>query len=226
MTTVLTVAAVVIAILVAVMVGFVIREKLRRDRLRRRFGPEYERELSESHDHRAVERELTDRERRHAGLEIHPVPAEVRHRYATRWTEVQGRFVDFPGPTVMDADRLVTSLMAERGYPTEDYRQQLADLSVEHAKNLDHYREAHRVMERSVAGEASTEDLRLAMRHYRVLFEDLLGPEPDQRAAGAVDGDATGARSPGAESPASGGRPARAGAAPRLNGTPNAATRP
>jgi hypothetical protein len=68
----------------------------------------------------------------------------------------------------------VTALMAERGYPTEGYEQQLADLSVEHANTLDHYRAAHDVSGRAAGGNATTEDLRQAMVHYRALFEELL----------------------------------------------------
>ncbi|NUR88473.1 MAG: hypothetical protein HOY71_30660, partial [Nonomuraea sp.] len=46
----------------------------------------------------------------------------------------------------------------------------MSDLSVGHASTLDHYRKAH-----EISGEdASTEDLRQAMVHYRALFEDLL----------------------------------------------------
>ncbi|ASO21898.1 hypothetical protein FHR81_003547 [Actinoalloteichus hoggarensis] len=193
MNTVLTIAVVVVLILAALVAGFVLRERLRRARLRRRFGPEYERLLAESPDHRAVERELTERERRHADLNVRPASAEMRRRYTHRWTEVQGRFVDSPGPAVMEADRLITSLMAERGYPTEGYRQQVTDLSVDHGRSLEHYREAHRVLERGVGGEAATEDLRLAMRHYRALFEDLLG---DEQAGLPSDGDATAVPSP------------------------------
>jgi len=83
--------------------------------------------------------------------------------------------VDQPGQAVAQAGLLVTSVMKDRGYPTEDYEQILADLSVEHANTLDHYRAAHQVSLQAEAGTASTEDLRLAMLHYRALFGDLLG---------------------------------------------------
>src|SRR5205823_5903729 len=76
------------------------------------------------------------------------------------------------------ADELVTRLIAERGYPTGDYDDQLANLSVEHAQTLSHYRDAHAISQRSQNGEASTEDLRQALVHYRALFADLLGTDP------------------------------------------------
>ncbi|YCK40200.1 hypothetical protein ACNF49_40885 [Actinomadura sp. ATCC 39365] len=53
-------------------------------------------------------------------------------------------------------------------------RQQLTDLSVVHGRALHHHRQAHRISERAAPGDASTEDLRQAMVHYRVLFEELL----------------------------------------------------
>jgi hypothetical protein len=65
--------------------------------------------------------------------------------------------------------------MKDRGYPTEGYEQTLADLSVEHANTLDHYRQAHEASLQAEGGKVSTEDLRLAMLHYRALFSDLLG---------------------------------------------------
>jgi len=86
--------------------------------------------------------------------------------------------VDNPEQAVTTADDLVTRLIAERGYPTGDYDDQLPNLSVEHARTLSHYRDAHEISTRSANGEASTEDLRQALVHYRALFADLLGTEP------------------------------------------------
>jgi hypothetical protein len=86
--------------------------------------------------------------------------------------------VDAPEAAVSTADELTTRLIAERGYPTGDYQDQLATLSVQHASTLEHYRDAHAISERSRSGEASTEDLRQALVHYRALFADLLGENP------------------------------------------------
>jgi hypothetical protein len=85
---------------------------------------------------------------------------------------------------VSQAQQLVTAVLEDRGYPTEGYEQTLADLSVEHARTLQHYRAAHALSEASANGAASTEDLRQAMIHYREMFEDLLG---DQRAGDHED---------------------------------------
>jgi hypothetical protein len=96
---------------------------------------------------------------------------------------VQIQFVDNPTEAVSTADELVTRLIAERGYPTGGYDDQLSNLSVEHANTLQHYRDAHAISERSKGGEASTEDLRQALVHYRALFADLLGTNPVPAAA-------------------------------------------
>jgi len=71
--------------------------------------------------------------------------------------------------------------MKDRGYPTEDHGQILADLSVEHAGTLDHYRAAHQISVQAQAGTAGTENVRLAMLHFRALFSDVLGQPPGPR---------------------------------------------
>jgi hypothetical protein len=176
MSTFAWVAVVVVAVVALAAVGyFVLQQQKRRTHLRERFGPEYERIVAE-HDNnrREAEQELRNREQRHSELDIRPLTQESRDAYASRWIEVQERFVDAPGFAVTEADQLVTAVMAERGYPTEDFEQRLSDLSVGHAATLDHYRTAHEISGRAARKEASTEDLRQAMVHYRALFEELL----------------------------------------------------
>ncbi|WP_435875687.1 hypothetical protein [Nonomuraea jabiensis] len=155
----------------------------RRHGLRGRCGPGYEHSLTEREDRAEAEQELRAREKRFATLDITPLAPASRQTYARQWATLQERFVDAPGPAVTAADELVTTVMAERGYPTEDFRQQLADLSVVHGRILYHYRQAHEISRRAAPGESSTEDLRQAMVHYRVLFEELLD---DGDAAGGV----------------------------------------
>ena len=134
--------------------------------------------VAEQDNRSAAERELRDRERRHAELTLTPLSPESRARYAAAWEELQVRFIDSPGETVGDADELVTRLIAERGYPTGDFSDQIAHLSVDHARTLTQYRDAHEIHLRNSRGEASTEELRQAVVHYRALFADLLGEEP------------------------------------------------
>ncbi|MGC1212296.1 MAG: hypothetical protein WA890_13640 [Micromonospora sp.] len=172
------VVVIVIVVLVLAALAAVALVASRRRALKQRFGPEYDRAVAEQDSRTAAERELRERERRHAELELTPLAPESRARYAAAWEELQVRFVDSPAETVGDADELVSRLIAERGYPTGDFSEQIAHLSVEHARTLTHYRDAHEIRLRNERGEATTEELRQALVHYRALFADLLGEDP------------------------------------------------
>ena len=166
---------VVLVIIAAIVYGV---QAGRRKKLQSTFGPEYDRVVADAGNRTEAEKELRDREKRHAELELKELSPESQQRYRAAWEEVQIQFVDDPSQAVGTADELVTKLITERGYPTAEYDERLADLSVEHANTLQHYREAHEISERNAAGKASTEDLRLALVHYRALFADLLGTDP------------------------------------------------
>ncbi len=140
----------------------------------RRFGPEYERALSEHGDRRRAEAVLEKRAERIQHLEIRRLPREQRDLFLDRWRATQTKFVDDPRGAVTEADRLVGEVMSARGYPVADFEQQAADLSVEHPMVVENYRAAHEIAVRHERGQASTEDLRQAMVYYRRLFEDLL----------------------------------------------------
>ncbi len=164
----------IVAIILLIGAAVLLWPAVRSRQLRSRFGPEYDRVLAESDDRRTAERELAERTRRHKLLELKALTPERKDYFARAWADVQEQFVDQPAEAVTDADRLVSTLMGERGYPTGSYDQQLADLSVEHAATLGHYREAHDIAIAQAEGRASTEDLRTAVVHYRTLFRELL----------------------------------------------------
>lgn len=147
----------------------------RRRRLQERFGPEYDKVVGERSSRRTAEAELAARQRRVRKLRVHDLSDASREKYAARWIEVQERFVDDPPHAISDAQVLVEAVMEERGYPISGYRQAVADLSVAHARVLDHFRSAHEVSDRASAGHVTTEDLRIALLQYRELFDDLLG---------------------------------------------------
>jgi hypothetical protein len=87
--------------------------------------------------------------------------------------------------------------MAERGYPVEDFEQRAADISVDHPRVVENYREGHRLAQASANGGDSTEDLRQAMRHYRALFDDLVEPDAEPTARERRDANgAAGDRNP------------------------------
>jgi len=179
------IVAIILAIIIVVAAGFTVMAAKRR-RLKERFGPEYDRAVVDQQSQRKAEAELASRERRVRSLDIRPLSTAARAEYAAQWASVQERFVDEPASAVWQAQQLVTAVLRDRGYPTEGFDQMLADLSVEHARNLEHYRAAHALSDASANGQASTEDLRQAMIHYRTLFSDLLGASAAEEAAEAA----------------------------------------
>ncbi|MFE1556378.1 hypothetical protein ACFW6V_15540 [Streptomyces sp. NPDC058734] len=76
-------------------------------------------------------------------------------RYRTEWAEIQGRFVDDPKDAVTSADTLVAEVM-----------QNLAGTFASHKQDLEgQWRSGDRV---------PTEELRMALQHYRSFFNRLL----------------------------------------------------
>jgi len=167
-----TIVVVVAALAVAGL--WVVTEKRRRLRLRQRFGPEYDRAVHDAGSERRAEAALDARTRRVAKLQIRPLSEADAVRFADAWRAVQARFVDEPPAAIVEADRLVGEVMTVRGYPLGDFDQRAADLSVDHPRVVANYRAARDIAQRHSRGEATTEDLRQAMIHYRALFEDLL----------------------------------------------------
>lgn len=157
---------------------FAIRQE-RTENLRDRFGAEYDRLVAEEGSRRDAEAELSERVERREELEIRPLPLGTSLRYMSEWREIQAGFVDQPGQALVRADRLLTDVMRERGYPIDDFEQRAADLSVEHADVVDDYRAAHAISVRNERGRASTEELRRAMIHYRLLFDRLVETEEE-----------------------------------------------
>jgi hypothetical protein len=180
MDTGLLVAILVVIVLLAVLAFFAGRQRRSR-KLQETFGPEYERTVEETGDRRAAEAELLERTEHRAGFDVVPLEPEARERYVEAWHRTQARFVDEPAEATREADRLITSVMRDRGYPVDDFEQRAADVSVDHPQVVDDYRAAHAIAAANDRSEASTEDLRQALVHYRSLFEELLEErEPDR----------------------------------------------
>ena len=164
----------VVVVVVILVIAAVAMSTVRRRKLKARFGPEYDRTVAENPNRAAAESDLRAREKRHAKLDLKALSPQDRDRYLKEWGRVQAAFVEDPSDAVNSADALVTRMMRARGYPTGDFDDQLETLSVEHAQTLDHYRAAHEIFEANLRGQASTEQLRQALVHYRVLATDLL----------------------------------------------------
>jgi hypothetical protein len=168
------IVVVVAVVLVAGAVALLLTRRRRTDALRSRFGPEYERAVAATGKVGAAERILEDRAKRVASFNLRPLSADEAQRFSNSWKIVQAHFVDDPRTAVLEADRLIDEVMRARGYPEEDPARQLEDLSVEHARVIEHYRAGRTIVVRHGQGQASTEDLRQAMVHFRALFEELV----------------------------------------------------
>ena len=178
----IVIAVVVVAAVAAI--AFVATRGRKRQQLRQRFGPEYERTVGEVGDRRAAEGELAERAKRREQLDIRPLSAAARDRYAEQWRQVQTRFVDQPDSAVGEADALVSQVMRDRGYPIEDFEAQAGLISVDHPHVVENYRFAHRIYVRNTQNLASTDELRQALLHYRSLFDELLEDKDTARRAG------------------------------------------
>ena len=179
------VIAAAVAVVVIALIVWAIARKKRTSHLQDRFGTEYDRTVESIDSRRDAERELREREQRHDELDIKPLTGASRTRYMEEWERVQARFVDDPEGSVGDADRLVTRVMGERGYPTdENFERRAADVSVDHPDVVEHYRDGHGLWHRYRTsnakddnGKGDIEDLRQAMVHFRRLFDELLEGE-------------------------------------------------
>src|SRR5580658_604077 len=165
-----------VVILVIAVLAWLYVQKRRRTTagLRQKFGPEYERAVQKHGSERKAEAKLADRQERVEKLNIRDLDPMERERFSKQWESVQSRFVDSPRGAVAEADDLVSSLMKTRGYPVSDFDQRAADISVGHPRVVENYRSAHEIVLRSGKDAATTEDLRMAMIHYRSLFEELM----------------------------------------------------
>ncbi len=168
---------VMVVILVAAFVGWMMYQKRRTEKLRERFGPEYNRTLEAIGSREKAEAVLLQRRDRVEHLQLHSLTPSDRSRFVGAWRVIQARFVDSPETAIADADRLLSEVMEKQGYPMTDFEQLSADISVHHPVVVENYREAHAIALRQSRGEASTEDLRQALIHYRTLFDDLVSEE-------------------------------------------------
>ncbi len=176
----------VVAVILLLSAGIAIwafASKRRTQALQAKFGSaEYNRTVRAGTSRRQAESSLEKRTERVDNLHIQPLAPQDRARFIDSWARVQAGFVDGPGSAVTEADKLLGDVMSTRGYPMSDFEQRVADISVDHPQVLDNYRAAHQGALRQSRGEASTEDLRKAMIHFRTLFDDLVR-EPESAAS-------------------------------------------
>lgn len=174
-----TMLAVVVVLVLVALAAWYFFQKKQSERLRQRFGPEYGRTVDELGSRAKAESELKARETRVGKLTIVPLSPSDAARFSQAWTNLQASFIDNPKGVVAMADQLVRELMTTRGYPMADFEHSAADISVDHPAVVENYRAAQVIAARDARGEASTEDLRNAVVHYRVLFNELLEVRQD-----------------------------------------------
>jgi hypothetical protein len=171
------VGIVIIAVAILAVVFLIVQaiSHRRTKRLRTQFGPEYDRTVAELGGRSRAEKRLAARSERVQKLNIRSLTQAERERFAIEWERVQAHFVDAPAGAVAEADQLLGDVLATSGYPVGDFEQRAADISVDHPLVTQNYRAAHSIALRHASGQATTEELRRAMIHYRALIEELVG---------------------------------------------------
>jgi hypothetical protein len=172
----IAVIVVIVVALIAAVVMVVLRNRTKK--LRAQFGPEYDRAVAETGNRLKAEAELERVEKRVKCYPLRPLTAADRDRFQQSWRAIQAMFVDDPARAFMEADRLLGTVMLTRGYPPTDFENRAAEISVDHAAVVEHYRAGHEIALRHAQCLASTEDLRKGMVHYRALFDELMEEEP------------------------------------------------
>ena len=172
-----------VAVILLICIGIAVAVHLQRKKtakLRSRFGPEYDLLLRETGSRKKTEEVLSARLKRMEVLKIRDLSPVEHDRYLSEWELVQSRFIDHPRGAVTEADDLVNSLLLARGYPAGGIDQRAEDISVTNSSLVEPYRFATVVKSRAARNEATTEELRNAMIHYRTLFDALLGVNTPQ----------------------------------------------
>ena len=167
--------AVVVIAIIALVVVLLMRRRSRR--LKKQFGPEYDRTVERLDSKDAAHEELERRAERHESYHLRSLDDAERDRYVQRWRQLQRQFVKEPANGLLEADKLLTDLLEDVGYPTGSFDQQAADLSVEHADVTDDYRSGRAVVRDVHHGHAGTEEIRQALLHYRAVFERVAGAD-------------------------------------------------
>ena len=177
--TTVIILAIVVAFVIGGMLGMLMNRRQRTKRLQDKFGPEYERTVSEVGDARQAENDLQARLDHVRTLDIRPLSADEIHRFTNDWQITQAEFVDEPLAAMQKSDRLIREVMKAKGYPVEDFEQRVADISVDYPELVADYRGLHLIALKGANEEVNTEEMRQAMIHGRALFENLVNKEAD-----------------------------------------------
>jgi hypothetical protein len=174
------VAVILILVVLGIAAWAFSHRKRQSQRLRHRFGPEYDRAVADLGGRTKAETNLMAREARVQRLNITLLAPSEAARFRNAWNDLQGRFVDNPREAVGQADLLVRELMLKRGYPVGDFESRAADISVDHPIVVENFRAAQAIAVRNERQQSDTEELRRAVVHYRALFDELLDASPTE----------------------------------------------
>jgi len=177
--TTVVILAVVVAFIIGGMLGMLMNRRQRTKRLQDKFGPEYERTVSEIGDARQAEHDLESRLDHVRTLDIRPLSTDEIHHFRNEWQMTQAEFVDEPLRAMQKSDRLIREVMKAKGYPVEDFEQRVADISVDYPELVADYRGLHLIALKGANEAVNTEEMRQAMIHGRALFENLVNKEAD-----------------------------------------------
>src|ERR1700691_6549888 len=175
MTTQMVVLTIAVIAIVAVAVMLVLRG--RSAKRRARFGPEYDRAVAEKGNRFKAEAELESVEKRVKSYSLKTLSAADRDGFQQSWRKIQAEFVDDPARALSEADQLIGTVMLACGYTPSDFENRAAEISVDHATVVEHYRAGHDIAALQSERRATTEILRKGMIHYRALFDELMGEE-------------------------------------------------
>jgi hypothetical protein len=176
----IVVAALLVVVVLLALVAYLRHRRARTLGFRNHFGTEYERAVLEHGSSRKAEAKLADRETRVEALKIRDLGVPERERFVAEWRLVQSRFVDHPKAAVTEAEDLINAILEARGYPRTGFEQRAADVSVTYPRVMENYRLANAIAVRPGRADASTEELRTAMIHYRSIFDELIQDQKPQ----------------------------------------------
>jgi hypothetical protein len=180
--TVIVIAVGGVVIVVVALMAYMLKHTSSMTGARPMFGPDHMRTLLARKSDGKPEVKLAYPEKRLEKLKIRELNATQHERFSKQWKSAESRFTDSPKRAVMEADDLVGALMKARGYPLSDFDQRAAEISVDHPRIVENYRSAHETALRAGKDDATTEELRIAVIHYRSLFEELVKPITVERA--------------------------------------------
>jgi hypothetical protein len=107
------------------------------------------------HETKMVETNLQEAPSTNAGSSTALLDREESEHLHTRWSEIQGKFVDEPRSAVQQADALVTEVI-----------EKITQMFVNEHSSLE--------SQWNQGNDVTTEDLRQALQHYRAFFNRLV----------------------------------------------------